>query len=903
MTHIRSAAAHPVAGQRVLPLKVLPALLLGCFVAQPLFAQTAAPQTAAPQTPTRAATSASQPAPQASASDDMATVEVVASRPTAKVDRDVYDLKNDISTSNASAADVLNNVPAVTVDPDGTVALRGNQNVQIMVNGKRDAQFQGQNRGDALNAFPAESIESIEVINVPGAEFGNEGGSGPIINLVLRRNRKPGSRLTLSANKGSAERYNSNLGGEYAAGPYSISGTLGVRRDVRSNQGESRREDLDPQSGDVTGASNTRSANSTASRMLMAATTLTYNVGERDQAGATASYSKRQNDSDSMGMTQRFGAAMAPTADYTSTSRRHSPSENFGLGASYSHKSGEPGEELKFDLRYTGQNNDAHQDVFYDYRLVPQRYTTDNLRDTDVRNRILDVSVDYQKILWESWTLKAGAKVADSKNESAVNYLAVDPATGIYQPVPSRISDFESDDRNAAIYGILSTKLGASTQVQAGIRAEYTELDVRQPLLNEEDRYHYMNWLPSFYVTRDLSDVSQLQLRLSRRIARPNERDLNPNLVYYGDFNARQGNPDLQPVNNDLGELVYNDQFFTVNSSFKLFARRESPVIGNRTYQLPTDPDVIVTSPVNFGSNRSTGLDMNFNVRKLFVQGLSANLGVTLTNDTRMRISNFGLDSLPGELKAHREDIKLRLAYQVGMESLQLNVNRRDASLNGQGRTGGLTMTNVSWQHRFSPRLTMNLNVQNLFRSGGVESDTENEVLRLYTRSTAQPRVVYLGLRYQWGGVTGDERVRNGGRGMFRGPGGAGGRGDGGFGNGGGGWGGGGGGGGGRDSGGTGQRQQCGQQRFRSRRHGFLAVEASAHCKPVHSGIAAAPPAIYACRLAAPESRSRPSSSQPVTPPIISFTGRLSRASRSAARCAPLQCGPAQYTTNRVSCG
>jgi len=164
-----------------------------------------------------------------------------------------------------------------------------------------------------------------------------------------------------------------------------------------------------------------------------------------------------------------------------------------------------------------------------------------------------------------------------------------------------------------------------------------------------------------------------------------------------------------------------------------------------------------------------------------------------------MRISNFSLDSLPGELKAHREDIKLRLAYQVGMESLQLNVNRRDASLNGQGRTGGITMTNVSWQHRFSQRLTMNLNVQNLFRTGDAVSDTENEVLRLYSRSTAQPRVVYLGLRYQWGGVTGDERVRNGGRGMFRGgPGGAGGRGDGGggFGNG-GGWGGGGAGGGG----------------------------------------------------------------------------------------------------------
>jgi outer membrane receptor protein involved in Fe transport len=785
----------------------LSVLVLGCFAAQPLFAQErppeprqaaetpAAPAQAKPQAaqePAKETTTTGQPDSQAGGTDTMATVEVVASRPTNKVDRDVYELKNDISVSNASAADILNNVPAVTVDPDGTVALRGNQNVQIMVNGKRDAQFQGQNRGDALNAFPAENIESIEVINVPGAEFGNEGGSGPIINLVLKRTRKPGSRATLNANKGTAKRYNGTLFGEHAAGPYSISSNLSVRQDVRSNYSETQREDLDPLTGNVIGGAHSLRNTFVPSHTVMASSTLTFNVGERDQAGATASVSKRKNDNENMSMTQRFGAGMVPTSDYTSTSSQRAPSENFGLGASYSHKSGEPGEELKFDLRYTGQNNSSHQDIFYDYRLRPARYVTNNMRDTDVRNRILDLSVDYQRVIWETWSLKAGAKVADSKNENATNYLAVNPATGSYQPVPGRISDFESNDRNAAIYGILGTKFFSNTQVQAGIRGEYTELDVRQPLLNEQDKYYYMNWLPSFYVTQDLSDTAQLQLRLSRRIARPNERDLNPNLVYYSDFSARQGNPDLEPVNNDQSEIAYNDQFFNINSSIKVFERRESPVIGNRTYQLPTDPDVIVTSPINFGTNKSVGLDMNFNMRKLFIQGLSANLGATISNDTRMRISNFAAGGTPQELKIHREDIKLRLAYQFATESLQLNVNRRGASLSGQGRNGAMTMTMLSWQHRFSPSLTMNLNVQNVFRSGDIVSDTENEVLRLHTLSSPQPRVVYLGLRYQWGGVTGDERIRNGGRGMFRGgPGGRNGGdggGDGGFGNGGGGF-------------------------------------------------------------------------------------------------------------------
>jgi ferric enterobactin receptor len=748
-----------VSRRATLRLNVLPALVLGCFTAQPLFAQTTdTPVTIKAQAAPAKPAPAAQPKP-----DDMSTVEVVANRPTNKVDRDVYDLKNDISVSSASAADVLNNVPSVTVDQDGNVALRGNQNVQIMVNGKRDAQFQGQNRGDALNAFPAESIESIEVINVPGAEFGNEGGSGPIINLVLKRNRKAGSRANLSANKGSEGRYNSFLSGEHAEGPYSISGNLGVRRDLRTTHRESEREDLDPQTGNVIGGSNTASDIRIPRQSLTMASTFTYNVGQRDQAGATASYSKIRSETDSIGNTMRFGPAMGPTADYTTRSHSTTPAENFGIGASYDHKSGEPGEELKFDLRYTGQTNNSDSDVLYDYRLRPDRYVANNHRETGRRNRILDISTDYQRVLWDSWQFKAGGKIADSRNSNPTNYLGVNPLTGAYEPVASRISDFESKDRNAAIYAILSTRLASKVSVQGGLRGEYTELDVRQPLLGERDQYHYMNWLPSFYATYDVSATGMLQLRASRRIARPNERDLNPNLVYLSDFSARQGNPDLQPVSNDLYELAYRDRFFNVDSSFTLFKRSESPVISNRSYPLLSDPNVIVTSPVNFGANDSVGADLNFNVRRLFIDGLSANLGTTISNDRRLHLFNL---STTGTLEQtiHRESAKLRLAYQRGTESLQLMVNHNGPTLSGQGVNKAFTMTNFSWQHRISPQMTLNFNVNNVFRVGNMESFTENELLRVHSLISGQPRTFMLGLRYQWGGVTGDSRIRNGGR-------------------------------------------------------------------------------------------------------------------------------------------
>ena len=100
------------------------------------------------------------------------SVTVAGERPTNRIDRQVYDVKSDVSSTNGTAADALNNVPSVAVDPDGTVTLRGSSNVQILVDGKPSAMLQGENRGAALQAMGADDIESVEVINNPGAQFG-----------------------------------------------------------------------------------------------------------------------------------------------------------------------------------------------------------------------------------------------------------------------------------------------------------------------------------------------------------------------------------------------------------------------------------------------------------------------------------------------------------------------------------------------------------------------------------------------------------------------------------------------------------------------------------------------------------------------------------------------------------
>jgi hypothetical protein len=81
------------------------------------------------------------------------SVTVAGERPTNRIDRQVYDVKSDVGSTNGTAADALNNVPSVAVDPDGTVTLRGSTNVQILVDGKPSAMLQGDNRGGTQGAW------------------------------------------------------------------------------------------------------------------------------------------------------------------------------------------------------------------------------------------------------------------------------------------------------------------------------------------------------------------------------------------------------------------------------------------------------------------------------------------------------------------------------------------------------------------------------------------------------------------------------------------------------------------------------------------------------------------------------------------------------------------------------
>ena len=112
---------------------------------------------------------------------DEAVIEAAPNQVVSKIDRKKYTVGDFETAKGGNAADILNKLPSVTVDPNGVVSVRGTSDFMIYLNGK-PTQFEP---SVLLGQIAGNSIESIEVISVPTARYEAQ-GKGGIINIITK---------------------------------------------------------------------------------------------------------------------------------------------------------------------------------------------------------------------------------------------------------------------------------------------------------------------------------------------------------------------------------------------------------------------------------------------------------------------------------------------------------------------------------------------------------------------------------------------------------------------------------------------------------------------------------------------------------------------------------------------
>src|SRR5450432_1782077 len=141
------------------------------------------------------------------------------------IDRRIYNVEKDISASGGNAVDIMRNIPSLSVDIDGNVTLR-NAAPTIFVDGRPTTL--------TLDQIPADEIESVEIITNPGAKFDASGGVSGILNIVMKKNRKPGYNGAIRAGVDKRGGYNAggNLNVKTGKFNFFVSGNFNHRKTI-----------------------------------------------------------------------------------------------------------------------------------------------------------------------------------------------------------------------------------------------------------------------------------------------------------------------------------------------------------------------------------------------------------------------------------------------------------------------------------------------------------------------------------------------------------------------------------------------------------------------------------------------------------------------------------------------
>lgn len=710
--------------------------LLGTLLGQPALAQTVPPKPAA----VKAKAAPADP-------NAIQTVSVVEERPVNRADRDVYDVKPDASSGNNSAADTLNKIPAVSVDPDGNVSLRGKTSVQIYIDGKPAAQMQGENRAAALAAIPADDLKTVEVIHNPGAQFGNEAGGGPIINLVMRRERRAGGFAALTANAGNGGRNNANVSGSYNQGRYGYQGSLNVRNNPTNYTSQSDRRSLNPFNGlwrrnisdtRVGGSENTVGLNLSGR----------YHWGEKDTLGAGLTYSKSTPESRANTRYQYLDQDDVLLEDYINTrSNRDAHRTTYGYGVSLEHKGDREGELMKMDVRLSSRSDGADNLNEYAY-TVRQPFSRDRISrdDTGTSANIFDYSGDYETPL-DTGFLKLGYKLTNTQSESGVYTENIDPVTGDSTVVVQRTNSFKLNDSNAALYAAYERPLNAQWALNLGLRGEYTHIDIEQLTSNVEASNHYVNYIPSLFANYKASKDATLRFQYAHRIQRANAQQLNPYVSYYNEQYLSSGNPQLRPTKSDQFEIIYNTKLGAYDTTLRAFDKVERDAIRSRRVFIS---DTVQLSTYDNGGSKTEGG---------FEGSLSGKMSPDLTGRFSALVTRLEqpyVDINGAEVKTRRTGYSFKGSFNYRLtpeDMLMMFYNYQGKSVTSQGGVMQAVGTaNLNFSHRISKELTLTANVQDIFDSNERRWVTDTPTQNATTVSQYGGRAFFVGLRYIFSG-------------------------------------------------------------------------------------------------------------------------------------------------------
>lgn len=663
------------------------------------------------------------------------------------IDRKSYGIASDLRTTTGSISDALRNIPSVEVDPQGNVSLRGDANVTILLDGKPSGQFKGPSAGQALQAMPAESIERVEVITNPSAEFSPDGAAG-IINLISKKVRKPGGSGSARLSLGDAGRRRVGLTGAYNSDKLTVSAEAEGGNDPQPVAGQDNRQVLDGR-GHVIATSQNANGSETNVDLWSARVGVDYDADKTLRLSGEARFSHFDIDSRFHQALQGEDATGAVNQAYVAGGRG-----TFGRGdadVQATARRSFAGDDHTLTLNLDRERLDEERDLANTQTLsLPAPSAV--FFGTRTFNHLTrnEAKVDYVRPMPGEGKLKAGIDLRSDDNsyDTAGRRGVSEAAAG---PDAGQTNLFLYRQTVSAAYATYEQPFGDWT-VLGGLRVEAVDRHLDQVTVGQTGEHRDTGAYPSLHLADRLSDSQQLSFSYSRRIQRPAPEDLNSFRSESDPANFRAGNPDLKPQTTDSFEAGYQYRAGGSYDLATLYYRRNEHGVTDVVTALPNN--AFLTTKANLTASRAAGLELvvNGHLTKTLSYNLSSNLYWNEIEATAQ-----SLDQLIG-FAGRRSDFEVggrgSLTWDpTPKDTFQLSANYNARRLTTQGYNTPVFLSYLGYRRRFSENLFGIVTLQDPFDTLRFRQVIDTPGLRENRAIHQHIRGIFFGVQRNFGGA------------------------------------------------------------------------------------------------------------------------------------------------------
>lgn len=632
-----------------------------------------------------------------------------------KIDRKVINVGKDLTTTGATAMEIMNNIPSLNVDQDGNLALRGNQNVRILVDGKPS----NLDAAQLLKQIPSTSIKAIELITNPSAKYNPEGMSG-IINIVLHKNSNLGFNGNVSGGitQGENTRGNGSLNLNYRKNKFNFYSNLGANTGTSYNKGTLR-------NFDANSLQQFSFLNKPEGFLVKAG--VDYYLDDKN----TISFYTNQNFFDN-----EFEGYM----DITYTDSQPDILQNFvsledGFSSNYNfhykRDLEKEGHSITLEADYGISDNDERS--FYDYETANPFFTA--YHDRVLQNRSLAlINLDYVNPLSESMKLELGAEGRFRRTENSFTSNNENLQNSAY-----------NYDRN--IFSTYAT-LGQNFEkwsYQGGLRMESYSVEA---ILNSEKIYEddYLTLYPSAFITYSPTEKNQFQVSYSRRVDRPGLNQVNPIREFATPRLTSVGNPELDPQFTNSMELNYTRRLGKGSLTSGVFYRLTNNRIARVILEDEENPENQILTFINSDDAASAGFEISANYKPLNFWDFNANFsyynnsvsGIISGEEVEQRTS-FVTFRMNNNFKATKQlTFQLFGMYRGPLQDLQMKVEE-------------MYFVNAGARYSFlQDKATLSLNFNDIFNTQESRISSTEPLQTGVFKNESQ--TIYVGLSYRFGG-------------------------------------------------------------------------------------------------------------------------------------------------------